>query len=130
MNVRAAFLAEAAMSNQDGTFMVWRGGITTVQASAYPTIMRLSLILRLEADAEEAKELHYLELRIVYEGHEAPWQRIPIAFKEVPQGEKFSYVNIVASLSVQLQGPGDGRIQMKLDGFGGPPEVTFMARHT
>jgi hypothetical protein len=116
------------MANQDGTFMVWRGGITTVQSSTYPTGIRLWLVLRLEADAQEAMELHYLELRIVYEGRQAPWQRIPIAFKEVPQGETFSYVNVVASLGVQLQGPGDGRIQVMLDGFGGPPEITFMAR--
>ena len=110
--------------------MVWRGGITTVQARAYPTIMRLSLILRLEANAEEASNLHYLELRIVYEAREGPWQRIPIAFKEVPPGETFSYVNVVSNLNVELQSPGDGRIQIRLDGFGGPPEVTFMARQT
>ena len=125
MKLRAAFLAERAIQNQDGTFMVWRGGITNFGVGLFPAVIQAALILRLEADPDEARELHTLGLRIVHNDEELPWQESPIAFKEPQPPDTVSYLNMLINFNLGIGKPGPGRIQIVLDGSTGVPALTF-----
>jgi hypothetical protein len=125
MRLRAAFLAQDAVQNQDGTFMVWRGGINKFQATSFPAPFRLFLILRLEAEGEEARSLHRLGLRVVHAGREYPWQESPIAFKEPEPPDPHSYLNLLANLNLVLDSPGMGRVELLIDEEGIIPGLPF-----
>lgn len=95
--------------------MVWRGGINKFQTTALPAPFRLVLILRLEADEDEAVRLHHLGLRVVHAGREFPWQQSPLAFKEPEAPDPHSYLNLLATLNLVLDRPGIGRIELVID---------------
>jgi hypothetical protein len=126
MNLRAAFLAGDAIQNQDGTFMVWRGGINRFQATSFPALMRLALILRLEADGTEASDLHRLGMRVVQAGQEYPWQESPLAFKEPDPPDPHSYLNLLANMNMVFDRPGMGRIELVIDQEAIIPGLPFM----
>jgi hypothetical protein len=85
----------------------------------------MCVVLRLEADGQEAQDLHQLEVRLVFEGKESIWQATPIVFKEVPADETYSYVNLVMNINAPIERAGAGRIQLRIDGLGGPPDIAF-----
>src|SRR6266849_1273767 len=115
MNLRAAFLAQEALQNADGTFMVWRGGITEFQVTALPVMITASLVLRIEADAQEARRLHHIRFRVVHAGQEPPWHEVPAAFKEPPQPQVPSYLNLLVNFHVGVTQPGEGHIDVVVD---------------
>lgn len=125
MNLRAALLAQDAVQNQDGTFMIWRGGINKLQASSLPAPFRLVLLLRLEADAEEAHRLHHLGLRVVLDGQEHPWQEGPLAFKVPESPDPNSYLNLLVNLNAVFDRPGMGRIELVIDQAAIIPSLPF-----
>jgi hypothetical protein len=113
--LQAAFLADRAQANPDGTFMVWRGGITQVESSAFPAPVNLTLVLRLEADREDAEALHEFGMRIMLGEHEiGPWRTLPLALR-VPEGEDRVYLNMVMDLRFVVQEPGVAVLESMVD---------------
>lgn len=115
MKLQAAFLADAAMGNVDGTFMVWRGGITDMHSSAFPAPIRFVLVLRIEADRAEALHLHQLRMRIIHAGIEiGPWQTSPLAMPDPGEGAR-AYLNFLANIQLAVPQPGEGYIEALVD---------------
>jgi hypothetical protein len=128
VKLHAAFLADAAVLNADGTFMVWRGGITETTTSGWPTPVRYTMVLRLEADPDEARELHELSLHIVHDGTEiSPWQTTPLALRVGPDEPRL-YLNIIVSISFAVGQPGEGLIEAVIDGDMRVPHLYFRVR--
>jgi uncharacterized protein DUF6941 len=125
MNLRAVFLAQEALLNQDGTFMVWRGGITELQSSAFPVLIPISLVLRIEADAVEARSLHHIRFRVVH-SIESPWQSVPAAFKAPGPHEPRSYLNLLVTMRLGIVQPGDGHIEISIDDELIAPNIHFV----
>jgi hypothetical protein len=128
VNLRAAFLAEQALQNPDGTFMVWRGGITDFNVIQFPALIHAVMILRLEADAAEARQLHALRVRVVHDGLQAPWHESPIAFKDPQAPETTSYLNMLVNLNVGFSRPGTGRIEVALNVVESIPPLVFAVK--
>jgi hypothetical protein len=128
MNLRAAFLAQEASQNADGTFMVWRGGINEFQVPVFPMLVRTSLVLRIEADPEESRRLHTIRIRIVYMGQPAPWQEIPAAFKEPMPPLPVSYLNLLVTLGFGVVQPGEGAVELAVDGELVAPSLLFTVK--
>lgn len=114
MIVRAAFIAQEAQQNSDGTFMVWRGGVTDFGVLAFPSLLKLSIILRLEASRDETAKVYQMRMRIVHADHPTPWQTLPLAFKQ-PTADVPSHVNVIAAITFPVAGPGAGRVEIGLD---------------
>jgi hypothetical protein len=128
MKLQAAFLADAALMNSDGTFMVWRGGITEIASADWPAQVQFALVLRLEADPDEARELHEMSLHIVHaETEVVPWQATPLALRVAP-GEPRLYLNIVVSISFDVELPGEGLIEAIIDGDMRVPHLHYAVR--
>jgi hypothetical protein len=125
VNLRAAFLAQEALQNSDGTFMVWRGGITDFQVAVFPIMIKASLVLRIEADAQEARLLHHIRFRVVHAGEEHQWQQLPVAFKDPPHLEASSYLNLLVTLHVGITRPGEGRVDVVVDEELISPHIPF-----
>jgi hypothetical protein len=124
VNLRAAFLAQEALQNLDGTFMVWRGGITEFQVPIFPMMIRAALVLRIEADAEESRTLHHIRIRVAHAGEEHAWTDVPAAFREPPAGAR-SYLNLLVNLNVGITQPGDGRVDVAVDNELVAPHLHF-----
>jgi hypothetical protein len=106
MKVLAHFLAESANFASDGTFTVFRGGIDQVASDAFPTLVRLVLVTRLELTRDEARVLNELFLEVEHEGTlMGPRVGQPLAVR-VPDHEKPIYVNSIAQLNVVIPSPG------------------------
>jgi hypothetical protein len=115
VKLQAAFLADAAMGNVDGTFMVWRGGITDMFSSAFPAPIRFVLVLRIEADREEARRLHQLRMRIMHAEIEiGPWQTAPLAMPDPGEGGR-AYLNLLSNIQLAVPQPGEGYIEALVD---------------
>ena len=129
MKLHAIFLADATMQNADGTFMIWRGGITEVTTPVIPSPARFTLVLRVEMDRQEAEDLHEFRLRIEHEGKEiVPWSSNPLAAK-IPPTEPRGYLNLHANLGFVVQQAGDGFIESMIDGSIRLPLLYFRVRH-
>jgi hypothetical protein len=130
MKLQAAFLADAAMVNADGTFMVWRGGVTESLAAAFPTLVRYVMVLRIEADPDEARQLHELRMHIVHGDVEVvPWQTTPLAMREA-DGQPRLYLNLIVTMQFPVQLPGDGFIEAIIDGDMRLPHLYFAVHAT
>ncbi len=105
MKMLAHFLAESANFASDGTFTVFKGGITEINSPGWPAVTKIVIITRLELDLEESRKLNELELRITFEGHEMSRSRQPLAVK-VPEPGKLSYMNSIGMLNLIIPGPG------------------------
>lgn len=128
MNLRAVFLAQEAIQNLDGTFMVWRGGINEFQVSTFPVLLRTALVLRIEADPEEARRLHHIRLRVTHAGDDPPWQDIPAAFKEPVPPLPVSYLNLLVNLAIGIVRPGEGAVDIAVDGELVAPSLLFTVK--
>jgi hypothetical protein len=128
MNLRAAFLAQEASQNMDGTFMVWRGGINEFQSPLFPVVLRTALVLRIEANPEESSRLHQIRLRVVFDKQEPPWQEIPAAFKEPVPPLPVSFLNLLVTLGFGVSGPGEGQVEVAVDGELVAPHLLFSVR--
>lgn len=116
MKLQAAFLADAIMANADGTFMVWRGGITHTWAISFPVPIRFVMLLRIEFDPAEAAAVHNLNMHIVHAEKEvAPWQVMPIVLREAP-GERRIYFNAMTAVEFMAEQPGEGFVEANVDG--------------
>lgn len=96
------FVAESANFVADGTFAVFKGGITDLNAQGWPAFSKI--VTRLELTREEASQLVELTLRISFEGQEMTVARQPIAAK-VPEISRPMYVNSITELGFPLPGP-------------------------
>ncbi len=107
MKSLAHFLAESANFDAEGTFTVFKGGITDINAATWPVVTRVALITRLELDYREAtREVHEMRLRILHEGRRmGAVVRQPIAVN-VSEENKPIYVNAIAALNLLVPGPG------------------------
>ena len=115
MKLQAAFLAQEAIGNADGTFMVWRGGITDMLVPGFPAAIRFVLILRIEADREEARRLHQLRMRITHAEIEiGPWQTAPLAMPDPGEGAR-AYLNLLSNIQLVVSQPGEGYIEALID---------------
>lgn len=108
--------------------MVWRGGINEFQVPVFPALVRAALVLRVEADTEEARVLHAIRLRIVYGGGEPAWQEIPAAFKDPIPPLPVSYLNLLVNIGVGVDRPGEGSVQLSVDGELIAPHLLFSVR--
>ena len=124
MNLRAAFLAQDASQNADGTFMVWRGGITDFGSTNFPVLITAALVLRVEADAEESRRLHRIRIRVVQGGAEHPWSEMPMAFRE-PAPDQRAYLNLLVNLHLGIREPGAGRVELAVDDELIMPHIPF-----
>jgi hypothetical protein len=125
MKLHAAFLSDAAVANADGTFMVWRGGITDVMAAQFPALVKFAMVVRLELDEAEVGQLHELSMSIFHAGQQLGGaQAVPLAIREVP-GETRYYLNFVMDLAFPVPKPGNGHIQGILDGDLHLPQLHF-----
>ena len=119
MKVQAHFFADAANFNADGTFTVFKGGITDLNSSAWPAFGRFAIITRLELSYEEASRLVELTIRISFEGQELTVTRQPIAVKAVRQ-EKPHYVNSIVEVGIPIPRPGRVTVEASVNGAGLP----------
>lgn len=124
MKLGAAFLAEAAMPNVDGTFAIWRGGLTDTWHPALPALVSYAFVLRLEFDDQEVNQLHRLRLATYHAGVKVVETSIPIAIRPVP-GESRYYVNLLMPIRFIAASPGDGHIEAALDDYEGLPHQHF-----
>ncbi|HZV52328.1 MAG TPA: hypothetical protein VFD49_21515 [Candidatus Dormibacteraeota bacterium] len=125
MNLRAAFLAQEAIQNSDGTFMVWRGGVDNFGVLTFPALLHVYVVLRFEADAEESRQLYRLRMRVTHQTVEGSWQEIPIAFKEPPSPDQKSYLNLLMNVNFGVRGPGPGRVEVAIDDVLIAPALAF-----
>lgn len=115
MKLEAAFLADAALFAQDGTFMVWRGGVDRTVAAHFPAQVKYALVVRLEAGPDEvAGQLHTLTLDLTYEGERiGPTMHIPVAVQENPALKRY-HMNILTNVVIEVQHPGEGSIHARI----------------
>ena len=115
ITLQAAFLADHGQANPDGTFMVWRGGITQFASNSFPAPINLTMILRIEADREDAQTLHEYGMHILLGGREiGPWRTVPIALR-VPEGQDHVYLNMINELRFVVQEAGTVTIESMMD---------------
>ncbi len=106
MRVLAHLLAAGADYHPDLTFSVFRAGISAIQAKAWPLVMPIAVVTRLELTREEAGKLQQLQFRVTHDGNEvgsSPPQ--PLAVR-VDNPDIPIYVNAVSSLMLLIPAPG------------------------
>jgi hypothetical protein len=116
MKLLAHFVAESANFGQDGTFTVFKGGITDINSPGFPTMGRIVVITRLEFSVVEAAQLHEMVVRLSLPGGktaEAPRQ--PIAIRVDPTKPR-SYANVITQLGIGIEQPGELVISASIDG--------------
>lgn len=104
MKLHAHFLAESANFGADGTFTVFRGGITEVNAPIWPALIKVCVLTRLEFDFEESQGLKELTQRITFNGNEMGRGKQPIALKV--DRNKPAFANLIGILNLVIPGPG------------------------
>jgi len=115
----AHFLAEKANFNSDGTFTVYRAGITELRAIAFPALCQFSLITRLELDEGEAAGLHHLHVDVQFNGTIAGnGMEIPVAVQVVPG--RPSYANAIGNYSLAVPAVGELLVVASFDEGGLP----------
>ncbi len=119
MKVQAHFLAESANFAADGTFTVFKGGVTDLNAHGWPALSKVAVVTRLELTHEEASQLVELTLRISFEGQEMTVARQPLAVK-AGDPAKPVYVNSIIELGFPLMGPGRITIEASVNDMGLP----------
>lgn len=129
MNLQAAFLSDAAVANADGTFMVWRGGITdTWVMGQFPTLIKFSLVVRLQVEPSEVNELHAFSVQVFHRGGAvAPAQSLPVAMRAIP-GETRYFLNVATDLIFPVTDEGEGYVEAMVDEDLRLPHLHFHVR--
>jgi hypothetical protein len=127
MKLGAAFLAEDAMPNIDGTFAVWRGGITDAWVPKLPGPVKYVLVLRLELDDQEVGQLHRLRLTTFHGGARVSETNVPIAMRVIP-GEIRYYLNVLMPIQFVAASEGEGHIEAVIDDTERLPHQHFRVR--
>lgn len=125
IRLQACFLADRAILNVDGTFMVWRGGIYLTMVPEFPTTLRYALVLRLELDEESARDLHSVGIQIMYNGEDLGTQTGPVAVATPAAGDQYSYFTMLADLRIAVNDVGVGEIRVVVDEEIGGPHLPF-----
>ena len=123
MKLLAHFLAESANFGQDGTFNIFKGGITIVTTSQplSPTsaaLLKFVVVTVIEMTEEEAtSQLHEIQLSITLpDGSFHTGLRQPIAVKVSDPLLGRVYANVMSNMNVVVTTPGDVRVSGSLDG--------------
>lgn len=117
MKLLAHFLADSANFNQDGTFTVFKGGITDTLAAGFPTMAKFVVLTRIEFTPGEASKLHQLQLHITLpDGSHVSGQRQPIVVRLADPNAPHLYANVISQMNVGLARGGDIVIAGDLDG--------------
>jgi hypothetical protein len=117
MKQLAHFLADSANFNQDGTFTVFKGGITEIQAMGFPSMAKFVVVTRLEFTMPEAAKLHQLQLNLTLpDGSHVSGQRQPIAVRVTDVTAPRIYANVIGQLNVGLAQAGELVIAGEVDG--------------
>lgn len=119
MKVQAHFLADSANFGADGTFAVFKGGITELNSSDWPVLARMAMITRLELTHGEASRLVELTMRLSFEGQELTVVRQPLAVKPGDPARPM-YVNSIVELNFPVPGPGRLTIEAAVNQAGLP----------
>jgi hypothetical protein len=128
MKLHAHLLAESANFATDGTFTVFKGGITEAFAPGFPTLVKVALLTRLELTADEAADLIELHLQILLEDKPvAPEVHQPLAVT-VQDPAKPVYVNSIAELGLAMAGPGRLTIAARINEMPLPLLYFFVAQ--
>lgn len=121
MKLLAHFLADSANFNQDGTFTVFKGGITEINAASFPTLSKFVVLTRIEFSPDEASKLHQLQLHITLpDGTHVSGQRQPIVVRVAEQSPQRAYANVISQMNIGLARTGDLVIAGELDGERAP----------
>jgi hypothetical protein len=121
MRVLAHLLAAGADYHPDLTFSVFRAGISAIQANAWPLVMPVAVVTRLELTKEEAGKLQHLQFRVTHDGNEvgsSPPQ--PLAVR-VDNPDIPIYVNAVSNLMLLIPSPGRLTISATVNAAALPP---------
>ena len=105
MKLHAHFLAESANFASDGTFTVFKGGITDVGSPMWPVMTKVAIVTRLELDSDESRRLVEMRVRVTHEGQGMGQARTPLAAKAAQPGQP-SYVNSILTMNLIIPGPG------------------------
>jgi len=131
MKLHAHFLAESANFGSDSTFTVFRGGINELRAPAWPTLLRVSIITRLEFDSEEATRLNEISQRITFEAdgtsHVMAQTRQPIAVKGADPSQS-AFANLIGNMNLVVPAPGKITFETMINDEERLPLLHFHAR--
>jgi hypothetical protein len=121
MRLLAHLLAIGADYHPDATFTAFRAGISTVATSAFPNVMPVAVVTRVELTLEEAGQLQQLQFRISHEGTDLGTSaEQPLAVR-VDDPDLPIYINAVSNLMLLIPGPGRVTISATLNGAALPP---------
>ncbi len=114
MKVQAHFVADSALFAVDGTFTVYRGGITEMRSATWPVMSKLAIITRLALEPDEVSGLIEVRLRFLHENQLLGEAGQPIAAR-VPDPARPVYVNSIVELNMGIPGPGTITIEATVD---------------
>lgn len=128
MKLGAAFLANSAKNNVDGTFDVIAGGINEFRpVGGYllgaPIQLRFALVVRIELSRREVEQLRHFQVRLFFNSqYIGRWHDIPIALNPT-EGEDRYYINLILNLQYFVPKPGEGYLEMMFDDHQRLPHV-------
>ncbi len=126
MNVHA-LVARSVRLHADGTVTLDGVGITSIVAASYPVSVSLPLHVHVENGESEPRRLHELSLRVTLAGEPigAPL-RLPFLAR---RSDQRSGAILLITLALELQHPGEVRVQGDVDGT--PfPDIVVAAQST
>lgn len=116
MKLAAAFLADDATPNPDGTFNVWRAGIGRTAAPSFPVYVKYALVVMLEAEPDEViGKMHELRIHASHAGGSIGTLRVPVAAEEIP-GQKWYLLRVLVTVDFVANTAGEGTFEMSVDG--------------
>lgn len=106
MKLHAHFLSDSANFNDDGTFTIYKGGISDVTAAGFPTMCKFVMLTRIELEADEAESMHDLALDVYFNGTPmGPTSHQPIAIN-APSGQPV-YSNTISQFQLVVVSVGE-----------------------
>jgi hypothetical protein len=117
MKLLAHFVADSANFNTDGTFTVFKGGVSDLHAPGFPALCKVAVITRLEFTVDEAAALHEMQLNIALPGASMIiGSRQPIAVKVTDVARGHLWSNVIAEMTLLVPQPGEVVISGDIDG--------------
>jgi hypothetical protein len=116
VKLHAHFLADSANFSADQTFAVFKGGITEIQALAFPTLAKFVVITRLEFDKGEAAKPHRMQSDITLPtGQHVVGPPQLIALRADPNQPR-AFANVITQMNAVFEIPGELMIRAQIDG--------------